>query len=387
MESRLRSGVRICLLAGLSSLTTHAVTIDHSAIPGVTNLPSSIMEKVGTLRWFFSHASVGGNMITGMNVLHESDTNRYRLAIYNYDGDNSDGAYHGGIGTTGSEGGSDYSAEPPPATTNGMIYECQRSNPQWDNKVICFSNSVTLAGWRYPRVNVSMDKFCWIDPDANPTQYCATVQALAARYPETLFVFLTMPLTTETAYSDNDARNIFNRYVRSYCTSHNKWLLDIADVEAWTTNGVQNTYLLGSVTNQRMANVYAQNAGGGDFHLTALGRRQAALAWYALAGALFQRDSDGDSMTDGDEMIAGTQAESASSRFVLTGSTHGSTNHIFTWTSASNRFYSIQATTNLASGTAWTNLATNLQATPPVNRYTTGVTSARSRYYRTAVQQ
>ena len=374
-----------CFLGAAARLTV-AASIDHSAIAGVTNTPQAVMNKVGILRWFFSHASVGGNMITGMNVLRQTDTNRYRLTIYNYDGDNSDGAYHGGIETIGTEGEADFSAALAPATSNGLIYECLRGNPAWDNKIVCFSNSVALSGWRFPAVNVAMNKFCWIDPDASPSEYCAAMSAIEAAYPETLFVYLTMPLTTETDGSDNDARNAFNRYVRSYCTAGNKWLLDLADVEAWSTNGVQDTYVSGSTTNQRMVSAYAVNAGDGNYHLNASGRRQAALAWYALATALFRQDSDGDGMTDGDEMIAGTRPKEASSLFRFTAGAGGGSNLVLAWTSSSNRQYAIQASTNLVTG-AWTNVAANIAARPPQNSYTSSVGAVKTIFYRATVWQ
>ena len=375
-----------CVLC-LAQQRAMAVTIDHGAIAGVTNVPQAVMHKLGILRWFFSHASVGGNMITGMNVLRQSDTNRYRMSIYNYDGDNGDSSYHGGIATVGTFGQDDYRADDPPVTSNGVIYECQRGNPVWINKLVCFSNSVASSGWRFPQVNVVMDKFCWIDPDANPTNYCASMNSLEGAFPETLFVYLTMPLTTETAGTDNDLRNGFNRYLRSFCQANNKWLLDVADVEAWATNAVQSTYRSGGVTNQLMVSGYAVGAGFGDYHLNVTGRRQVALAWYALGAALFQQDRDGDGMTDGDELIAGTRPKDASSRLLFTGSAGSKSNLVLNWTSSSNRYYSIQASSNLLSGGAWTNVALNIPARTPQNSYTTSVGALDAIFYRVGVQQ
>ena len=375
-----------CLVASLARLAG-GVTIDHSSIPVATNAPQAVMVKVGMLRWFFTHASVGGNMTTGMNVLRQSDTNRYRLVIYNYDGDNSDSAYHGGVATAGSEGGDDYRAANPPATSNGTIYECMRGNPTWDNKVVCFSNSLAVSGWRFPRVNVAMDKFCWIDPDANPATYCASMNALEGRFPETLLVYATMPLTTETAGSENDSRNAFNRYVRSYCQTNGKWLLDVADVVAWTTNGVQSTYVSGAVTNQRMVSTYALDAGGGDFHLNATGRRQTALAWYALAASLFQQDRDADGMSDGDELLAGTRPTDAASRLSFTAARPDGLGLVLRWTSSSNRSYVIQAASNLTTGATWTNVTAGIAATAPQNTYTASVGSASALFFRATVQQ
>jgi hypothetical protein len=309
------------MLTGLvpgAAAQTNATIINHVNGSTATNAPLTIMKKIGLLRWFFTHASVGGNITTGLNVLHESDTNRYLFRIHNYDGDNSDWAYHGGVATAGSAGSPSYRAAASPASTsNGVVYECMRGNPDWSNKIACFSNSVVTSGWRFPKVNVVMDKFCWIDPYANPTNYCATMNSLEGRYPETLFVYMTIPLSG-LSHDQNDERNAFNRYVRDYCAANNRYLLDAADLEAWDTNGVQQTYVSGGVTNQKMSFHYSLDTGG-DWHLNATGRRRIALAWYSLAAALFAIDRDHDGTCDGDELIAGTQPANPASRFMITG--------------------------------------------------------------------
>ena len=360
--------------AGMAGSTV----IGHASLAAATNPPAAVSAKVGKLRWFFTHASVGGNLVTGMNVLHAENGTRYPLQIYGYDGDNGDGAYHGAVGTAGSEGGADYRAATDPASTsNGFVYECMRGNPDWANKLVCFSNSVVASGWRFPKVNVVMDKFCWIDPYADPDEYCAMMSGLEARYPQTLFVYVTMPLTTETAGSENDLRNDFNRAVRGFCGAGNRWLLDLADIQAWTEAGVQQTYVSGGTTNQRMVSAYAVGAGGGDYHLNATGRRRAALGWNALAQALFQADRDEDGVRDGDELIAGTAPADGTNRLQLVfDPATGPTQQVVRWTGASNRWYSLQESSTLADGAVWSNRATNLPATGVLNVHTIAMPEA-----------
>ena len=273
--------------------------VGHAALAGATNPPPAKLPKIAQLRWFFAHASVGGNMIEGLEELCAGDAVRFPLRTFE-------------VAPAGSEGGADYRASSEPsATSAGFVYECMRGNPGWRNKLVCFSNSVVFSGWRYPKVNLVMDKFCWIDPDADPAEYCARMSGLEARFPQTLFVYATMPLTTETAGSENDQRNQFNRQVRAHCRTAGKWLLDIADIEAWSEAGTEQTYASGGATNQRMAAAYAVDAGGSDFHLNAIGRRRGALGWYALALALFDADRDSDGVSDGDELLAGTNPVSS----------------------------------------------------------------------------
>ena len=364
-----------------------ATVIDHAALATATNPPAAISAKVGQLRWFFTHASVGGNLVTGLNVLNVEDAVRFPLRIHGYDGDNGDSAYHGAVGAEGSEGGGDYRASADPASTsNGFVFECMRGNPDWSNKLTCFSNSVVESGWRFPKVNVAMDKFCWIDPYADPAEYCAMMAGLEARYPQTLFVYMTMPLTTETAGSENDLRNTFNRYVRNFCRTGDKWLLDLADIEAWTTADVEQTYVSGGTTNQRLVSAYALSPGGGDFHLNATGRRRGALGWYGLAQALFSTDRDSDGVRDGDELIAGTMPTDDGSQLALQSEpVIGTNSAVLSWSGASNRWYSIQECPSMESGAAWSNRLTNLPVSGTMNVHTVSVSA--TTYFRLAVEQ
>ena len=210
---------------------------------------------------------------------------------------------------------------------------------------------------------------------------------LEGRFPQTLFVYLTMPLTTETAGSENDRRNDFNRYVRAYCRTAGKWLLDLADLEAWTEAGAEQTYVSGGTTNQRMATAYAVGPEWGDFHLNAAGRRQAALGWHALGGALFATDRDGDGVVDGDELISGTAPADGSDRLQLVfDPATDPTQQVVRWAGASNRWYALQESLTLAEGAVWSNRATSLPAADVLNVHTLATPGARS-FLRLSVAQ
>lgn len=373
------------LIAAASPVLAQGLIIGHNEAAAVTGLPQSVMDQVGQLRLFFTHASVGGNITTGMNELHTNNPARYRLQVYAYNGINEDYEWHGGIATAGSEGGPDYRAAASFPTTNGILYECQRGNPSWQNKLVCFSNSLATSGWGSPtRINVAMDKFCWIDQNADATTYVSSIQRLEAMYPNTLIVYATMPLTRSGSSDyENDLRNTFNRYVRGWAWTNSRALLDIADIEAHDTNGVEQTFVYSGRTNQQAWSSYTVD----DGHLNYLGRQQIAKGWYALLAGLFSVDRDGDGMSDGQELIAGMCPTSSASAFRCSAATTSTASAvILSWPSTSNRLYTLQRLTNLLSSAGTSNLLNDTPATPPLNTCTDSTAGAAA-FYRLSVHQ
>ncbi len=285
--------VWIVLLAAV--MPSKGQTVDHTSIADISSRLAESAPLRGSIAqqtWFFTHASVGGNIITGMNVLHVAEANLYPLTVHNYDGDNSDEAYHGGVEY---DDANQRASDPPAATTPGTIYECQRGNPGWPDKITIFENSVKdaagYAGWHSPKVNVVMNKLCWIDNDPDPSAqaaaYLNSMSAMEAADPSTVFVYMTMPLTAGEE-EDNVHRNQFNAQVRAYCASHKKVLYDLADIQAWSDGPTptEQTFVWNGKTYQKMDRSYAVDAAGEDFHLNEKGRRRAALGWYATAAAI-----------------------------------------------------------------------------------------------------
>ncbi len=90
--------------------------VNHLDIDGVTALPQATMDAIGRQKWFFSHASVGSNMIDGMNDLRAANPTRYRLVTAS-------------VGYSSSRANS-----PPSPTVGGTVYECPRGNPGWQQK-------------------------------------------------------------------------------------------------------------------------------------------------------------------------------------------------------------------------------------------------------------
>lgn len=245
------------LFAALAALPARATVIDHTSVAAVSGYSQSTMDAIGELNVYFAHASVGGNMMEGLDGLHFGNPAFYQLSS----------AWASGT--------------PPASVLNGRVYENDRGNPGWQNKLNLFDQALT-NGWA-GKVDLAMDKFCYIDQDANAATYLSFMQGLESRFAGsgTRVVYATMPLTTGDG-SDNILRNDFNNAVRSFVATHSDRLLfDIADIEAWDTNGVEHTFVSGTDAYQQLFSGFTSDGG----HLNSLGSERVALGFYAVAHA------------------------------------------------------------------------------------------------------
>ena len=245
--------VAIGLLAGAAPAA--AIIINHTNYDPST-IPQETMNQVGQLKLYFAHASVGGNIIDGLSDLHSLNATRYQLHTVTEDG------------------------VPPATTSPGNMYEYMRGNPGWSAKVTTFETYMA-NGWGANKVHVAINKFCYIDPDANFTSYRNSMVNLEATpaYAATRFVYMTIPLmTAPNSASDHYLRQTFNAQLRQFCAANDKILLDIADIEAWNPSGVEQTITYNGTVCQVMAPEYTSDGG----HLNTLGRDHVAMGLYAM---------------------------------------------------------------------------------------------------------
>jgi hypothetical protein len=245
------------VVAALFALPAQATVIDHNSVNAVSSYSQSTMDKIGDLNFFFAHASVGGNMVGGLDALHSSNAAFYKFQ------------------TTSA------SSSPPGTVLDGRVYESDRGNPGWQQKLNQFDQALA-NGWA-GKVDLAMDKFCYIDQDANVSTYLLFMQDLEGKLAGsgTKLVYATIPLETDNDGA-NIPRNVFNTAVRSFVAgSSNRLLFDIADIEAWDTTGVQHTFTSGGNTYQQMYSAFSSDGG----HLNALGSERVALGFYAVANA------------------------------------------------------------------------------------------------------
>jgi hypothetical protein len=254
----------LVLLLG-AALPARAQIVDPGDVDELASLPQCVMDGIGAQRWLFTHASVGSNMVAGLDDLRVLDPVRYQLETAGV-------GYDGGALT----------ADPPPApTVAGTVYECGRGNPGWQEKFTIFDNSVRLAGWRATAVDAVLDKLCYIDEGASAAGYLTSMDALALSYPTTAVVYATMPLTTGEDAA-NVLRNLYNEAVRAHCATNGALLYDIADIEAHAPDGAEQTFESGGETYQKLYAGYTSDGG----HLDTEGRQRVAQGWYATAATL-----------------------------------------------------------------------------------------------------
>jgi hypothetical protein len=94
-------------------------------------------------------------------------------------------------------------------------------------------------------------------------------------------------------------------------------------------------------------------------------------------------DTDDDGMNDGNEVIAGTNPKDNASLFIISDTSIVNDNVVLRWSSASNRTYSLWASSNL-SADVWQVVEGGITSTPPDNVHTT--TPARTIFYRVEVE-
>jgi hypothetical protein len=303
-----------------------SLTIGYTNCLAVTNYSAALMNQIGQAKWYFAHASVGECIMEGVGLLNVSNPGFYQL--------------HGVSATN----------VPPGSTMAGVIYDDDRGDlvgngnysGDWQWKV-AYDQTAVSNGWHYPTVNLSLSKFCYIDiwyaTSSNAVAtvlntYLSSVVSLEAAYPQTVFVYATMPITTlNYSYETLDTeplcdywRNVYNDSLRSWCATNNRVLFDIADIEAHDTNGNLVTFTYDGLTCEEL---YSGDNEGGDqgggevgdgAHPTNFGAEELlARGFYAVAAATMSRWTNGSTNPPvGPSPVANNDSYSFTENTVLT---------------------------------------------------------------------
>ena len=143
------------------------------------------------------------------------------------------------------------------------------------------------------KADISFFKFCYVDinPETNVekvfTEYENTMSRLEKTYPKTMFVHVTIPLTTTQTgikawikkligraiggYDENAKRNEFNDLITE--ASHQKEpVLDLAKIESTAPDGKRSVFTRNGQIYYSLAPIYTHDGG----HLNELGRKRVA---------------------------------------------------------------------------------------------------------------
>jgi hypothetical protein len=221
-------------LVGLLSLTAVAAQgaprADHTTVDASV-IPQAALDNARALTMNLVHASVGGNIVEGLNLLKAKSSARYSHSWADTD----------------------------------------RGNPGWQAKVDNFEAFVAANLDAY---SVFINKLCYIDEVASFDYYRDSMVKLAARYPSKTFVWFTMPL--ETTDANNAKREAYNTSVRTYTAQHDLPLYDLADIESHHADGTA----VREGGNEALAKEWSSDGG----HLNAAGAERAASAlWWLMA--------------------------------------------------------------------------------------------------------
>lgn len=238
------------------------IIVDHNNWDWYNTQPQPVTNMLATQTIYFVHASVGVNILDGLQALHDLNATKYPLTQQTVD------------------------PNVLVSTKAGTIYEYPLGNPGWYAKIINFEANIK-GGWHDPKINIAMYKFCYIDQTADWTIYRDSMMSLKTQYPNTRFIFCTMPLNA-TGNDEEVLRAKFNQNLRDWITKQNNIiLLDIADIEAWNPAGEYQIFKQQGSSYEILFSGYTYDGG----HLNSLGSERIAIAFYSVVGLIMKSES------------------------------------------------------------------------------------------------
>ena len=227
-----------------------------------TMVSDEVVQEVSKKKIYFGHQSVGYNILSGIKDVLSEDQLKQISIIDSQDTD---------------------------AYTSSMIGHSRigyNSDPL--SKIIGFSNYMdNLSTW-HP--DMAMLKLCYVDfsrktdPDRLFLEYKNRLDRLKHKYPDTIFVHITAPLTTiqtgikaeikkilgkqPAGIEENIIRNRYNDLMRETYGSKEP-IFDLAKIESTLPDGSRSTFEVDGKTYYSLADIYTSDGG----HLNSLGRR------------------------------------------------------------------------------------------------------------------
>ncbi len=172
---------------------------DHTAIASFDSIPAETITAVQTLNIAYWHTSHGSQLVSGINYLSAT----YALP-------NLQNLGSPDLGT---------------ATWNEITATYLDTHPETDVVIWSWCGQVST--------NIDME-----------SHYLSKMAVLEAAYPEVTFIYMTGHLRgayNEYLYNDttNQRLQTNNNEIRTFCSKHNKWLFDFADIESYLDNSTE----------------------------------------------------------------------------------------------------------------------------------------------------
>lgn len=239
-------------------------------LPTLQQVSSVAWDQLAQKRIWFGHASVGANILQGIEAL-EKDHPEIKLNII---------------------------ANETPWTiqTPGLIHFSSLPNPKLPTKILTAKidhfSQLMQASTGHP-VDIAFFELCWADvkPDTDISQvfshYQQTMEKLIQDFPNTTFVHITMPLVAEPSgmvafknwikqiigkppfhLSDNVKINQFNDLLRSHYSGKAP-VFDLAQIESTFPDGKKQTFTQNNQQYFALVPDYTDDMG----HLNSVGRR------------------------------------------------------------------------------------------------------------------
>lgn len=270
---------RVALLA-VAVMISQSGCKETSTVPSDFTLDPIALHNLGGLSLFFGHQSVGDDILAGVDHLMHDPT----VSVIHT---RSAGDMIGG--------------------TDAILFAHDKigENRHPARKVTDFAE--IMRSGMAEVVDVAMLKFCFVDlydegdVDAIAQQYLSTMEILEHEYPQTTFVYLTMPLTSPyrnwkdrvkrilgmytPGHQGNVDRARFNELIRQAKGSTGR-LFDIALVESTRPDGKPQRVSVRGQQYQAMYPGYTRDGG----HLSSLGQRIVAVELLRFLSSIGQKN-------------------------------------------------------------------------------------------------
>lgn len=264
-----------CLFLMILSITLVFGGMMHSPLPefpGINQISQDNWQKLAQQRILFGHASVGGNIVTGIQELQNQHPEMTLKIVA--------------------------SETPWMVNRSGLIHFYLGNQPHPNQVSTSASAKIDVFSYLMESritnsVDIALFKLCWADINSNTDVvslfafYKTTIAKLMQDFPQTTFVQVTTPLVAEpegasavkqwlkrllgrssSHLSDNVKINQLNDLIRSEYTGKTP-IFDLATIESTLPDGTRQTFSDGGKTFFSLAPEYTSDMG----HLNHTGRK------------------------------------------------------------------------------------------------------------------